>query len=96
MIRVALVVLAALAISSSAQAHNPRPMCAPQVKHCHITKVSYSWTQHGHDQFGNQYVRTCHVPAHHKRWCGAWQAVTPLRSAQRAADHGRTRLLRLP
>jgi len=54
-----------------AQAGTPRPDCGKA--HCKIHWVGYSYTQRGHDQYGNQYVRTCHVSARDARHCGAWR-----------------------
>lgn len=66
-------VIIAGSLPQALKAQSPRPQCAPPVKHCRIHYVSYSYTQAGRDQFGNRYTRTCHVPAHGKRWCGPWR-----------------------
>ena len=71
MARITLTLLLALVLVPTALASRPRPDCP--IKHCRIHYVSYSYTQRGHDQYGNTYVRTCHVPAHGQRWCGAWR-----------------------
>lgn len=68
--------LLAVGFGTDAQGGRPRPECAPPARpHCHITWVGYSYIQRGHDQFGNRYVRTCHVPAHSRRWCGPWRVA---------------------
>jgi hypothetical protein len=40
---------------------------------CARVTWSYTYTQLGRDQFGNVYVRTCHVPVRRRRWCGPWR-----------------------
>lgn len=66
--------LLAVGFGTDARGGNPRPECR-HARHCRITWVSYTYTQRGRDQYGNRYVRTCHVPAHARRWCGPWRVA---------------------
>jgi len=71
LMRLVLSVIVALVLVPAATARTPRPDCGKP--HCKIHYVGYSYTQRGHDQYGNQYVRTCHVSARGARHCGAWR-----------------------
>jgi hypothetical protein len=62
-------ILAALAFTSTAGAICPR---SPGRHGCVRPTVAYTYRQPGHDQQGNRYWRICHVPLHHRRWCGPW------------------------
>jgi hypothetical protein len=60
-----------LVLVTPALAKPPRPDCGRA--HCKVTWVSYSYKQRAHDQYGNQYVSTCYMPAHGSRHCGVWR-----------------------
>ena len=53
--------------------HPARAACpiGPDGK-CVKPSVSYTFRESGYDQAGNQYWRICHVPLHHRSWCGPW------------------------
>jgi hypothetical protein len=61
-----------LVILTAKVAAAPCPISAATGK-CVKPSVSYTFRQPGHDQAGNHYWRTCHVPLHRPSFCGPWR-----------------------